>query len=99
MYNDTVEEIIKLENDDTYEIKDITLFIKKLENIKENKNKNNEEQIIINEIETVYIKVEENNNLNINTQESNIEEKDKKEIKKYLSSVYEIKETQIMINE
>jgi len=90
---------IELENDETYEIKDITLFIKKIENINENKNKNNEEQIIINEIETVYIKVEENNKLNINTQESNIEEKDKKEIRKYLSSVYEIQEKQITINE
>jgi len=90
---------IELENDETYEIKDITLFIKKIENINENKNKNNEEQIIINEIETVYIKVEENNKLNINKQENNKEEKDKKEIRKYLSSVYEIQEKQITINE
>lgn len=90
---------IKLENDDTYEIKDITLFIKKIENINENKNKNNEEQIIINEIDTVYIEIQENKNLNINIEESNITENDKKEIKKYLSSVYEIQEKQITINE
>lgn len=85
---------VEIENDETYKIKSINLSLEKIEQeeILEKENK-----CIINEIETVEIQIgkekEETKEL-----QNNITEKEKNEIKSYLSSIYEIKEKQIIIN-
>ena len=83
---------VQIENDETYKIKNIELSI-----VKKEEEKTYENNIRINEIETVKIQIgKQEQKENIET--TNLEEKEKKEIKKYLSSVYEIQEKQITIN-
>ena len=87
---------IEIENDETYKIKNIELNI-----LKKEANENKEIQgnnVIINEIETVEIQIGRKSEDNTNEEKSNLSESERKEIKKYLSSVYEIKEKQITIN-
>lgn len=86
---------VQIENDETYKIKNIYLLLAKKEKQKEkNRYASN---VIINEIETVKIQIGTQNQ-DKNIEETNIEEKEKKEIKKYLASVYEIQEKQITVN-
>lgn len=91
--------IINVEDDEEYAIKNVTIYIEK--NNGENNSESEKNTISINEIENINIQI--NNIVNKDTTEeseknSNISEKEKKEIKEYLSSVYEIKEKQININ-
>ena len=53
---------------------------------------------MINEIEKVEIQVGDQNKDEAKEEKSDLTESEKKEIKKYLSSVYEIQEKQITIN-
>ena len=87
---------IEIQNNETYEIKSINVSIEKNEK-KEEQNVNQENKVIINEIEDVEIQIGEEKQ-EIKEEKTNITEKEKKEIKSYLSSVYEIKESQITIN-
>ncbi len=85
---------IEIENDNTYKINSINLYIEKQE-------ENNEESKITNkiEIEKVEIQIGENTqkeNIESN-QEVQITEKEKKEIKQYIANVYEVNENQINI--
>ena len=86
---------VQIENDETYKIKNIELFLVKKE--KQEEKKTYERNVIINEIETVKIQIGTQKQ-DKNIEETNLDEKEKKEIKKYLSSVYEIQEKQITIN-
>lgn len=87
---------LETENDEIYKIKNIKLFLVKKEQQEEKKIY--ESNVIINEIEAVKIQIGTQKQNENNIQEINLEEKEKKEIKKYLSSVYEIQEKQITIN-
>ena len=90
---------VEIEDDETYRIKTINLSLVKKEE-QEDKENIKENKVIVNEIEIVKIqvgKIDKNQETNTK-EESNITENEKKEIKKYLSSEYEIKENQIIIN-
>lgn len=88
---------LKVENDENYSLKSISLTLEK----KEEKEENNEEvqnnKIVINEIETVNIKIQGNTENEDEEEKSKITDNEKKEVKEYLSSVYGIKEEQIKI--
>lgn len=86
---------IEIENDKTYKIKNIELYLSKNEIKEEQETKN---EIVINEIEKVEIQVGEKKKEDAKEEKSSLTESEKKEIKKYLSSVYEIQEKQITIN-
>lgn len=97
---------ILLEENEEYQINSITLYLEnkeKNENDKDNENnesnKNNSSKNIanINQIETINIQIDNNTYEKTNAQKSNITEVEKKEIIKYIASVYEIKEKQINI--
>lgn len=85
---------IEIENDETYKIKNIELSVSK----KETKEEKIENKVVINEIEKVEIQVSEQNKDDKKEEKNNLTENEKQEIKKYLSSVYEIQEKQITIN-
>lgn len=96
----------QIENNDEYKLKQININIRendiKVEKI-ENTEKNHENTININikPVEKVNIKIQENNNLNyIETKEknNNLTKVQEEEIKKYISSEYDIKEQKIFIN-
>lgn len=93
---------IQAENNESYDIKKLTISIKG-KNDRETKSEKEEDKIHINEISKIEIKVGENNEKhNFNTSEeinekSNISNEDKRTIKEYLTSVYEINEKQITI--
>lgn len=84
---------VEIENDETYKIKSINLSLEKVEQ----EEIEQENKMIINEIEVVEIQIGEEKK-ETKEKQSNITEKEIKEIKNYLSSVYEIKEKQITIN-
>lgn len=82
---------IEIENTDEYKVKNINMTISKRENEKEEKK--------VNEIEKVNIEVKIENNANEETAEMiRLTEKEIKEIKEYISSVYEINKKNININ-
>lgn len=83
---------VKMENDETYKIKNIELSLSKIERKEEQEKEN---KVLVNEIKKVEIQIGEKNDTK---EESNLTESEKKEIKKYLSSAYEIQEKQITIN-
>lgn len=85
---------IEIQNDETYLINKISLFIENTE--KEELPKEQENKIVINEIEKVEIQIGEYTK-EINDKKSELSEKEKNEIKQYLISVYEVKEKQIEI--
>ena len=86
---------IEIQNDETYLINKISLFIENTE--KEELPKEQENKIVINEIEKVEIQIGEYTK-EINDKKSELSEKEKNEIKQYLISVYEVKEKQIEIH-
>ena len=86
---------IEIENDETYKIKNVELALSKKETKEEQETKN---EVVINEIEKVEIQVGDQNKDEAKEEKSDLTESEKKEIKKYLSSVYEIQEKQITIN-
>lgn len=85
---------VEIENNETYKIKSINISLEKIE---KEEVLDNENKCIINEIETVEIQIgkerEETKEL-----QNNVTEKEKNQIKSYLSSIYEIKEKQIIID-
>ena len=101
---------VQVENDENYDIKSLTIYVKgKNDNKEENNKEKTENNIHINEIEKIEINVSKNNEINKNsfnnseneeasqTKENNISNEEKNKIKKYLTSVYEISEKQITI--
>lgn len=86
---------IEIENDENYTIKSISMCLEKQqEDLQEEKIEN---RVTINEIEIVNIQIGEQKENSTIEGSSNISEEQKKEVKQYLSSVYEIKEKQINI--
>lgn len=85
---------VEIEDNETYKIKSINLSLEKNE---KEEVLDKENKYIINEIETVEIQIgkerEETKEL-----QNNVTEKEKNQIKSYLSSIYEIKEKQIIID-
>lgn len=82
---------IEIENTDEYKVKNINMTISKRENKKEEQK--------VNEIEKVNIEVKiENNAIEETTEMIRLTEKEKSEIKDYISSVYEINKNNININ-
>lgn len=82
---------IEIENTDEYKVKNINMTISKRENKKEEKK--------VNEIEKVNIEVKiENNAIEETTEMIRLTENEIKEIKEYISSVYEINKNNININ-
>lgn len=82
---------IEIENTDEYKVKNINMTISKRENKKEEKK--------VNEIEKVNIEVKiENNTVEEISEMTSLTEKEKSEIKDYISSVYEINKKNININ-
>lgn len=101
---------VQVENNENYDIKSLTIYVKgKNDNKEENNKEKTENNIHINEIEKIEINVSKNNEINKNsfnnseneeasqTKENNISNEEKNKIKKYLTSVYEISEKQITI--
>ena len=86
---------IEIENNETYKIKNVELSLSKKEAKEEQETKN---EVVINEIEKVEIQVGEKKRDDTKEEKSDLTESEKKEIKKYLSSIYEIQEKQITIN-
>lgn len=95
---------LEVENNDTYALKSLRLIVSKVETNKTNKQDNVENKNSINTIEKVEVNIgNTQNTLNENTSKSNnkqdINSHNKKELKSYLSSVYEISIKNIFINE
>lgn len=95
---------LEVENNDTYALKSLRLIVSKVETNKTNKQDNVENQNSINTIEKVEVNIGNTQNIsNENTSKSNnkqdISSQDKKELKSYLSNVYEISIKNIFINE
>lgn len=90
--------IIDIENDENYTLKSVSLVLEK-EDIEEKQKEEETNKVFINEIEKVNIQIGNNisDEENQKEEKSSITEKDKKEVKNYLSSVYEINEKQITI--
>lgn len=93
---------VEIENNESYEIKNIKLSLLKQEIKEEEKNKENkvnkQNNIIINEIDIAQIQIGEKDKNDTEETKKSLTQNEKKEIKKYISSVYEIKEQQITID-
>ncbi len=91
---------VQVEDNEKYDIKCMKIYLKEVVNSTKEESENN---IHINEVEKIEIKVGQNNfNASENetksqTNESSISNEEKNKIKKYLTSVYEINEKQITI--
>ena len=81
---------INIGNNENYDIKDISINVKN----KEDSNKTDENKIIINEIEKVQIQISEKEEI---VGDKIISEFDKRKIKTYLATTYEIKEENINV--
>lgn len=86
---------VEIENDETYLIKSISLSLEKK---KEEREETKEDKVKVNEIKEVEIQIGEKKQESKVEETSSITEKEKKEIKQYLASIYEVKERQIYIN-
>lgn len=95
-----VEKIdLRIENDEKYTLKKIFIYLKEKDNLEERKN-------VVNNVETVNeIKIsgknynQKNDNvISNNEKEKNINSKEEKKLKQYLSSVYNLDEENININ-
>lgn len=91
--------IVEVEDNEEYKLKQISLFIKNI-NTKEAKSniEENENILLINTIKVDEIKIDNNKEDEALDSKSNLSKTQKEEIKKYLSSIYEIKESQILVN-
>ena len=91
---------VQVEDNEKYDIKSMKIYLKEVVNSTKEESENN---IHINEVEKIEIKVGQNNFNNSEnetksqTNESIISNEEKNKIKKYLTSVYEINEKQITI--
>lgn len=86
---------VEIENDETYSINHISLYLEKEQETEEQDNVV-ENRVVINEIEKVEIQIGEKKKEE-SSQKSTLSEKEKKEINQYLVSIYEVKEKQITI--
>ena len=87
---------IEIVNDDTYQIKSIFLSLNKKEEKEETSQTTSINEIEIEKIEIQVGEKEQKENTE-NNKQNQIMENEKKEIKKYIASVYEVKESQIYI--
>ncbi len=91
---------VQVEDNEKYDIKSMKIYLKEVVNSTKEESENN---IHINEVEKIEIKVGQNNfndsenEIKSQTNESSISNEEKNKIKKYLTSVYEINEKQITI--
>ncbi len=91
---------VQVEDNEKYDIKSMKIYLKEVVNSTKEESENN---IHINEVEKIEIKVGQNNfndsenETKSQTNESSINNEEKNKIKKYLTSVYEINEKQITI--
>lgn len=91
---------VQVEDNEKYDIKSMKIYLKEVVNSTKEESENN---IHINEVEKIEIKVGQNNfndsenETKSQTNESSISNEEKNKIKKYLTSVYEINEKQITI--
>lgn len=91
---------VQVEDNEKYDIKSMKIYLKEVVNSTKEESENN---IHINEVEKIEIKVGQNNfndsenETKSQTNESSISNEEKNKIKKYLTSVYEINERQITI--
>lgn len=91
---------VQVEDNEKYDIKSMKIYLKEVVNSTKEESENN---IHINEVEKIEIKVGQNNfndsenKTKSQTNESSISNEEKNKIKKYLTSVYEINEKQITI--
>lgn len=91
---------VQVEDNEKYDIKSMKIYLKEVVNSTKEEAENN---IHINEVEKIEIKVGQNNfndsenETKSQTNESSISNEEKNKIKKYLTSVYEINEKQITI--
>ena len=91
---------VQVEDNEKYDIKSMKIYLKEVVNSTKEESENN---IHINEVEKIEIKVGQNNfndsenETKSQTNESSISHEEKNKIKKYLTSVYEINEKQITI--
>ncbi len=81
---------IDIQDNDEYTINNVTIFISKFDEQKENSNIE-----IVNEIE---INISTSNQKKVNDEKKEVSKKEKNDIKEYLSSVYELPEDNIIIN-
>lgn len=93
-----VKEItLDIEDDESYTLKSIFLVLEKKEENEEEKTEIMTNKVVINEIETINIQIGEDKEDVKEDKKSLLTEKEKKEVKEYLSSVYEINEKYIII--
>ena len=92
---------VQVEDNEKYDIKSMKIYLKEM--VDSTKAEMAENNIHINEVEKIEIKVGQNNfndsenETKSQTNESSISNEEKNKIKKYLTSVYEINEKQITI--
>ncbi len=94
---------VQIENTEEYKIKQVNIFIKesKKEEKEQETKTENKIEVKVNKIEEVNIQLRNNEAEETTINENlsnNISKAKEKEIKKYISSVYEIKENLIIIN-
>lgn len=86
---------VEIEDENSYEIKQVSLVLEKRKETKEEKIETREAQVNILEIEEVEIEIGESKQKEKQEEKKDMTEREKKEIKEYLTSVYEIKEIEI----
>ena len=92
---------------ESYTINSISLQVVKIENEKKDKLQTKQEVDKVEKVETVNVNLDKNKQADeegniVNSQdenyEGNVSDKEKKEIKKYLCSVYEVRENNVIVN-
>lgn len=92
---------IEISDDENYSILKVTLAVNKTEEEEDkNTSEKNENILEVNEIEKVEINIQNNETTNeiVETEENEITKSEKKELKEYISGVYEVSEDNITIN-
>lgn len=91
---------IEISDDENYSILKVTLAVNKTEEEDKNTSKKDENILEVNEIEKVEINIQNNETTNdiVETEENEITKSEKKELKEYISGVYEVSEDNITIN-
>lgn len=92
---------IEISDDENYSILKVTLAVNKTEEEEDKNTSKKDENILeVNEIEKVEINIQNNEITNeiAETEENEITKSEKKELKEYISGVYEVSEDNITIN-
>lgn len=91
---------IEISDDENYSILKVTLAVNKIEEKDKNTSEKNENILEVNEIEKVEINIQNNEITNeiVETEENEITKSEKKELKEYISGVYEVSEDNITID-